>query len=261
MTHRPNPGKSVRLSGATVTYILTLALPALFLTNCATVPRPLELTYPHEWIDYDGIEGLHETATRVSRHFVKLFVYNDLDPIEVAGAGSGIIVDELGHVVTAAHIVRSSENRAYIKNMNGSTLPAEIIRIDPDNELALLRISIRHESVPPLPVNDQIDQGHKVFAIGTPSTHDAIVTTGTVRATLSREEFRSGAFGFSNPIVLDMHVDTGYSGGPVFDTEGKLIGMVVGYDSTDSGRESPDQVRTTYAIPAQRLYDFYFQWR
>lgn len=242
-------------------FLTTATLAVSILSACTTSPKPLELTYPHAWVDYGLIENLRKIATRASPYFVKVFVYDAYDLVEAVGVGSGTVIDEIGHVITAAHIVKGDENRAFVKNMNGSTLPAEIIHVDPDSELALLRTTSRYEAISMPPETTKPESGQKAFAIGTLPAYDPVVSAGVVRSYLPGKQFRSGHYGFDSPIVLDMHVDTGYSGGPVFDAEGKLLGMVVGFDGEGSGQEASEQILTTFALPASKLYEFYYQWR
>jgi len=231
------------------------------LAACTTSPKPLELTYPHSWVNYNAIEDLRRIATRASNYFVKIFIYDAYNLAEVVGAGSGIVVDEIGHVITAAHIVKNLEHRAYIKNMHGTIMPAQIVHLDPDSELALLRISIRYESVSEPPETVEPTEGQTAFAVGTAPSYDPVVSTGSVRSSRPGKQFRSGQYGFESPIVLNMHVDTGYSGGPVFNAEGKLLGMVIGFDGDNTEQINSERILTTYAIPSSKLYEFYYQWR
>ena len=242
-------------------WIAAIAVAAALLASCSTAPKPLQLTYPLPWVDYDTIPDLDKTAVRVSPYFVKVFVYDSYNPVEAVGVGSGTILDELGHVITAAHIVKSKENRAFIKNMKGTTLPARIIHVDPDQELALLRISIRYEAIPEPPEVDEPIPGQTAFAIGTQPDYDPVVSAGLVQSYMPGKQFRSGSYGFESPIELDMHVDTGYSGGPVFSTKGKLLGIIIGFDGGNTGEADPERILTSYAIPSSKLYEFYYQWR
>lgn len=249
------------ITSSTPGYFWIVIIAAALLASCSTAPKPLKLTYPHPWVDYNAIPSLDKTATRVSPYFVKVFVYDNYNPVEAVGVGSGTILDELGHVVTAAHIVKNKENRAFIKNMRGTTLPARIIHVDPDQELALLRISIRYEAISEPPEVDQPTPGQTAFAIGSQPAYDPVVSAGLVQSYMPGKQFRSGSYGFESPIALDMHVDTGYSGGPVFSTKGKLLGMIIGFDGVNAGEADLERIFTSYAIPSSKLYEFYYQWR
>ncbi|MFC1681588.1 serine protease [Pseudomonadota bacterium] len=261
---RSHLGSSIKLSTALdpgYFWILTVVVATTLVTSCSTAPKPLKLTYPLSWVDYNAIPSLDNIATRVSPYFVKVFIYDDLNPVEAVGVGSGTILDELGHVITAAHIVKNKENRAFIKDMRGTTLPARVIHVDPDRELALLRISIRYEAISEPPEVDLPTPGQTAFAIGTQPAYDPVVSAGVARSHLPGKQFRSGHYGFESPIALDMHVDTGYSGGPVFNTEGKLLGMIVGFDGVSTEWGNPERILTSYAIPSSKLYEYYYQWR
>jgi len=228
---------------------------------CATGAKPIRLTYPHHGVDYGSIRNLGEITKQVFPYFVKVFVYADDDPSEIVAAGSGVLIGKSGHIVTAAHIARDEQYSAVVTTVTGSTLPARIIRVDADNELALLRIAIKYQAPTELSYAEILSPGDKVFAIGTASERSAIVTAGTVRLARLIKSFRHGKFGFRDPIALDMPVDTGYSGGPVFDESGKLVGMVVGFDRGRVDNDEVEQVGDVFAISASRLYEFYSKSR
>ena len=237
--------------------ILVLLFAAATMGACATGVKPIQLTYPHHDVDYSSISNLGEITKQVFPYFVKVIVYADDDPSQIVGAGSGILIDKAGHIVTAAHIVKEEQYSAVVTTITGSTLPARIIRVDADNELALLQIAINYQAPTEPSYVDTLNPGDKVFAIGTPPASSAIVTVGSVRSARLSKSFRYGKYGFRDPVVLAMTIDTGYSGGPVFNESGKLVGMVVGFDRGQADNDAVEQAGDAYAIPASRLHEFY----
>jgi S1-C subfamily serine protease len=236
---------------------LVLLFAAAIMVACATGAKPIQLIYPHQGVDYSSIRNLGEKTRQVFPYFVKVIVYADDDPATIVGAGSGILIDKAGHIVTAAHIVKDEQYSAVVTTAAGSTLPARIIHVDAGNELALLQIAIKYQAPVELSHVDMLSPGDKVFAIGTPPASSAIVTVGSVRSARLSKSFRYGKYGFRDPVVLAMYIDTGYSGGPVFNESGKLVGMVVGFDPGRVDNDEMEQVGDVYAIPASRLYEFY----
>src|SRR5205823_4976602 len=103
------------------------------------------------------------------------------------GAGSGIVWDKKGHIVTNYHVVRGAE-AAKVTLADNSTWMAQSVGAAPDNDLAVLVIDAPEQRLHPIPVGSSHDLqvGQKVFAIGNPFGLDQTLTTGVISA-LGRE--------------------------------------------------------------------------
>lgn len=229
----------------------------------------MTFSYPHADVDYHVIEDLRGQAAEVAPYYVKVLILDDApQPGSLSGnrggtvvkAASGIVADNSGHVVTAAHIALDTRYRASITTFDGNTYPAEIVYVDPMNELALLRCLIPLRVPAPLPYRAKTQAGIPVFAIGTPAGRPAVVTAGRVRTPRLDRVFRYREFGFDHPIVLSMHAEPGYSGGPAFDDTGRLIGMVVGFNVPESTEGDEAGTTDAYVIPAARVFEFLERW-
>src|SRR5579863_8560544 len=135
--------------------------------------------------------------------------------------GSGVIVDDSGHIVTNHHVIADADTiRVQLKD--GRVADARIVGRDPDTDLAVLQIDLR-----PLPVaifgrSDQLKVGDVVLAIGNPLGLSQTVTHGIVSAT-SRQQL--GIAPLEDFIQTDAPINFGNSGGALVDSSGALVGI------------------------------------
>ena len=146
---------------------------------------------------------------------------------EATSLGSGFIVSADGYVVTNNHVV-SPDQRAQLEEVtvtlpNGIEYQAEVVGTDPSSDLAVLKIQ-RAEPFPFVNFGDsaQARVGDWVIAIGNPFGLGGTVTSGIVSA-VSRSTGQGGAF--DRFIQTDAAINSGNSGGPLFDMQGNVIGI------------------------------------
>ncbi len=135
--------------------------------------------------------------------------------------GSGVIVDEAGHIVTNHHVIANADS-IRVQLEDGRVADAHIVGRDPDTDLAVLKIDLS-----PLPVaafgrSDQLKVGDVVLAIGNPIGLAHTVTHGIVSAT-SRQQL--GIAPLEDFIQTDAPINFGNSGGALVDSSGALIGI------------------------------------
>lgn len=141
------------------------------------------------------------------------------------GAGSGFIWDDLGHVVTNAHVVQGA-SRIRVQLDDSEPLPARLVGIAPSYDLAVVRLVTMPKDIRPIPVGTSSDLrvGQSVFAIGNPFGLSKTLTSGIVSAlgrTLPVENGRE----IPGVIQTDAAINPGNSGGPLLDSAGRLIGV------------------------------------
>ncbi|MEM7042952.1 MAG: DegQ family serine endoprotease [Pseudomonadota bacterium] len=158
-----------------------------------------------------------------------------------AGAGSGFIIDPSGLIVTNHHVIQGADEVMVTLN-DGRELDAEVMGMDPDTDLALLKV----ESDGDLPVakfadSDSVRVGDAVIAIGNPFGLGGTVTAGIVSAK-ARE---IGAGRYDDFLQIDAPINRGNSGGPTFNLEGEVIGVNTAIHSPTGGN-----VGIGFAIPA-----------
>lgn len=135
--------------------------------------------------------------------------------------GSGVIVDNAGHIVTNHHVIANADSIS-VQLEDGRVAEAHIVGRDPDTDLAVLKINLS-----PLPVavfgrSDQLRVGDVVLAIGNPIGLTHTVTHGIVSAT-SRQQL--GIAPLEDFIQTDAPINFGNSGGALVDSSGALIGI------------------------------------
>ena len=142
-----------------------------------------------------------------------------------AGNGSGFIWDREGHIVTNYHVIEKAD-RAQVTLSDQTTWDAELIGIEPNKDLAILKIKAPDTKLKPIPVASSHDLrvGQSVFAIGNPFGLDQTLTTGVISA-LGREIQSIGGRPIRGVIQTDAAINPGNSGGPLLDSSGRLIGV------------------------------------
>ncbi len=137
------------------------------------------------------------------------------------GLGSGFVMSSDGYVITNNHVVRKAEEIEVILE-GGKKYTAKIVGTDPATDLALLKID-PEEPLPAVEMGDSsaLAIGDGVFAIGNPFGLGHTVTAGIVSA-----KGRALGIGrYDNFIQTDAAINPGNSGGPLFDYEGKVVGV------------------------------------
>jgi 2-alkenal reductase len=142
------------------------------------------------------------------------------------GAGSGFVWDSAGHIVTNAHVIQGASRVLVQLDAAGKPVPARIVGVAPDYDLAVLRLSEVPAGLRPLPIGSSRDLkiGQTVIAIGNPFGLSRTLTTGIVSA-LERQLPTSDFREVSGVIQTDAAINPGNSGGPLLDSAGRLIGV------------------------------------
>ncbi len=143
-----------------------------------------------------------------------------------AGAGTGFVWDDLGHIVTNYHVVEGSTSLA-VTLQDQRTYEARLVGGEPRRDIAVLEIDAPADVLQPVRLPEdgaQVRVGQKTVAIGNPFGLDHTVTTGIVSAT-GREVPGFGGVSIPDMIQTDASINPGNSGGPLLDSQGRLIGM------------------------------------
>jgi serine peptidase DegS len=135
--------------------------------------------------------------------------------------GSGVIVDEAGHIVTNHHVIANADS-IRVQLRDGRVAAAHVVGSDPDTDLAVLKIDLQHLPVAPLGHSDQLRVGDVVLAIGNPLGLSQTVTHGIVSA-VSRSQL--GIAPLEDFIQTDAAINRGNSGGALVDSSGNLVGI------------------------------------
>ncbi|MBK8324334.1 MAG: trypsin-like peptidase domain-containing protein [Betaproteobacteria bacterium] len=155
---------------------------------------------------------------------------------EVAkGAGSGFVWDSQGHVVTNFHVLQGARG-VTVQLDAGQRIPATLVGVAPDYDLAVVKLSQVPRDLRPIPVGSskELRVGQSVFAIGNPFGLSRTLTTGIVSALdrhLPTSEYRE----ISGAIQTDAAINPGNSGGPLLDSAGRLVGVNTAIRSPSGG--------------------------
>ena len=135
--------------------------------------------------------------------------------------GSGFVISDQGHIVTNNHVVQEAEEVEVLLE-DGSTRPAEIVGTDPATDLAVLQIeSIEDLTVASWGDSDALQPGAWTIAIGSPFGLGGTVTVGVLSA--RSRDIRSGPY--DDYLQTDASINSGNSGGPLFNGDGQVIGV------------------------------------
>jgi S1-C subfamily serine protease len=154
------------------------------------------------------------------------------------GTGTGFVWREDGYIVTNYHVVREFD-KLYVSLRDRSTFVAERVGVDPNTDLAVLKINTGGRSLSALLVGTSADLkvGQSVFAIGSPFGLDQTLTTGVISGLQRQINSPNGRP--LEVIQTDAAINPGNSGGPLLDSAGRLIGVnnaiYVGEDRIGSG--------------------------
>ena len=157
--------------------------------------------------------------------------------------GSGFVIDaEQGIVITNNHVVADADV-IEVNFSDGSSLPAELVGADPQTDLAVLRVDpgIRELAAVEFGDSEEMRIGDWVMAIGNPFGLGGSVSIGIVSA--RGRDIRSGPY--DDFIQTDAAINRGNSGGPLFDMNGRVIGINTAIISPTGG-----SIGIGFAIPS-----------
>jgi S1-C subfamily serine protease len=191
----------------------------------------LEYSYETGQEELKTIIKNYETGYTQVREFkwIKTYPTKASFVLKKKGSGSGFAISTSGLIVTCNHVIENAEN-ITVKGINNDfsrSYKANVISIDRNNDIAILQIDDSTfksiNTIPYIIANKSIDVGSSVFALGYPlrsTMGDEIkLTNGIVSS-------KSGYKGDITTYQITVPVQPGSSGGPVFDENGNIIGIV-----------------------------------
>ncbi len=161
------------------------------------------------------------------------------------GTGSGILIDESGHIVTNNHVV-DDVRRIIVTLADGREFPARTIGVDPQTDIAVIKIDADRLHPARLGDSDRMKVGHLVLAIGSPFQLGHSVSQGIVSA-IGRSDV-SVDIDYQNWIQTDTPIQPGNSGGPLINVRGEVVGINTAI-ATESGRHEG----VAFAIPSNTI--------
>jgi S1-C subfamily serine protease len=173
-----------------------------------------------------------------------------LDPGSGAGQGSGFVISDDGEIITNTHVVTDvsqtgsvsgpidEARQVYVSFADQNQVEAEILGIDPNADVALLKVDPQGLDLHPLPLGSESDLevGEAVAAIGSPFSQEQSLSVGVVSAT-DRSIPGLTRFQIDGAIQTDASINPGNSGGPLLDAEGRVVGINQQIRSSSGGSE------------------------
>ncbi len=164
-------------------------------------------------------------------------------PEQLAGEGSGVIIDDLGHVITSWHVIEGASDGEVVLN-DGTKLSAKLVGFDKATDLAVLKIETEGAHYPAVEFadSDSVRVGDVAIAIGSPFSLQSSVTVGHV----SQKGRKVHILPYEDFIQTDAAINEGNSGGPLIDVDGRLMGI-------NTAKKTDDQERgvgIAFAIPS-----------
>jgi S1-C subfamily serine protease len=164
--------------------------------------------------------------------------------------GSGFVIDKEGHVVTNYHVVEGA-SQIEVSFSNQDTVSAKVVGTDPSTDLALLDVEVDAKALTPLALadSDKVEVGDPVAAIGNPFGLERTVTAGIVSA-LQRDLRAPNGFTIDHVIQTDAPINSGNSGGPLIDADGRVIGV---NSQIETGNGGGGNVGIGFAVPSNTV--------
>lgn len=214
--------------------------------------QPPETQIEHRFTAEEQVNiAVYEAANRsVVNINTKATVTAGLFLIEVPseGAGSGIVLDKQGHLLTNYHVVEGAKE-IQVALFDGAAHQAKLVGFDPATDVAVIKIEATPESLVPVVFGQSngLRVGQRVFAIGNPFGLERTLTTGIISSLNRSLPTRSGRM-IKSIIQTDAAINPGNSGGPLLDSGSMLIGM-----NTAIASRTGQSAGVGFAIPVNTL--------
>ena len=156
-------------------------------------------------------------------------------PVQNQGLGSGVLISHDCHILTAAHVVDGA-SKIKVKTYDGKLRDATVLFSEKTADLALLRLDIPDSTLAHavLGNSDVMAVGQQVFAIGSPYGLVNSFSAGIVSAFRGFNQLYNGSVGLEF-IQTDAAINSGNSGGPLFNSQGEVIGIASSILSVSGG--------------------------
>ncbi len=173
------------------------------------------------------------------------FPFPELDqsPREANALGSGFFISDDGYIITNNHVIDGADEITII-NQDGDEYEAEVIGLDPQTDIALLKVDVNDHAYIEFGDNTKSRVGDWVVAIGNPFGFGGTVTAGIISA--SGRDINAGPY--DDFIQIDASINRGNSGGPLFNLEGKVIGVNTAIISPNGG-----SIGIGFAVPSSTV--------
>lgn len=199
----------------------------------APLPADTNVSANQPTVDVADLEArLIQLYERVNPSVVHILVYRSQNDQFPLGSGSGFVYDNQGHITTNNHVVQDG-NVFEVVFADGSRRLAEVVGLDVDSDLAVIKVDSLPEGAVPVSLgsSDDVRVGQLVIAIGNPFGEQGSMSLGIVsglgRSLESQRQLENSLGRFSLPEVVqtDAPINPGNSGGPLLNLRGEVVGV------------------------------------
>ncbi len=178
--------------------------------------------------------------------------------VTAGGLGSGFMISEK-QIITAAHVVQVAE-KVSVEFTDGEIIPAKVISAYGNADVALLELIWAKKNVVTVKLgdSDQVKIGEKVFVVGAPYGLGHSLSSGYVSGIIKSKKDKN-PFTNSEYIQTDAAINTGNSGGPMFNMKGEVIGVVSNI-LTESGGFQGIGFASSSNITRELLFEKKIMW-
>jgi putative serine protease PepD len=158
--------------------------------------------------------------------------------------GSGFVIDKDGHIVTNQHVVDNAQS-VQVEFSDGTEVDAKIVGADPSTDIAVLDVDRPASQLTVLQFapTGALEVGNPVVVLGSPFGLEGTLTTGVISA-VGREIRSPNGFTIENAVQTDAALNHGNSGGPMLDSQGRVVGVASQIRSDSGGSDG-----VGYAVP------------
>jgi S1-C subfamily serine protease len=187
------------------------------------------------------------TATSVAQSSTDPFNLLPTTPQTSQSLGSGFVIDKAGHIVTNYHVIQGAK-KVQVSFSGQDEITATVVGKDPSTDVAILKIDAHARALTPLELgnSDAVVVGDSVDAIGNPFGFTRTLTTGVVSA-VQRQIEAPNSLPIDHAIQTDAAINHGNSGGPLIDSQGRVIGVTSQISTGSTGQQG--SVGIGFAIP------------
>ncbi len=157
--------------------------------------------------------------------------------VAAGSIGSGFLISSDGRIMTAAHVVQVADT-ITVKFVTGDEVPARVLASDPSADVALIQAEYVPEGITPALLGSAVNAlvGDQIFVIGAPYGIAHTLTVGHISARRAPNHL-FGGFEKVELLQTDAAINQGNSGGPMFNMQGEVIGIVSHIFSTSGGSQ------------------------
>ena len=188
--------------------------------------------------------GVVKITTKKEEIIYDFFHYQQRQ--ELTGEGSGVILDQQGHIITNNHVVAGVDKIKVILANDRGEYQGYVVGRDPVTDLAVIKIKAENKTlpVPNLGDSNRLKVGEMAIAIGNPYGFSNTVTTGVISA-VNRNLVIDSGIRLTDMIQTDAAINPGNSGGALLNSQGEVIGINTAIISDAQG--------LGFAIPINRV--------